>query len=80
MICLFIYFSFQFFCNRFNGGDLVAIESHSENEFLYQLLHRMNSDSKYRCMYCMNMFISVMAYLKKKQEKNVMNKKIYKNW
>lgn len=77
VICLFIYFSFQFFCNRFNGGDLVAIESHSENEFLYQLLHLMNSDSKYRCMYCMNMFISVMVYLKKNTRKKCYEQKNY---
>nr|XP_011416001.2 galactose-specific lectin nattectin-like [Crassostrea gigas] len=36
-----------FFCNRFNGGDLVAVESHSENEFLYQILHFMRSDKSF---------------------------------
>lgn len=31
-------FPVQSFCKRFNGGDLVAIESQSENEFIYQHL------------------------------------------
>nr|XP_022301766.1 galactose-specific lectin nattectin-like [Crassostrea virginica]XP_022302842.1 galactose-specific lectin nattectin-like [Crassostrea virginica] len=33
-----------FFCNRFNGGDLVSIETQSENSYIYSILNLMHSD------------------------------------
>jgi hypothetical protein len=42
-----IYYTFQSFCRRFQGGDLVTIETQSENNFIYQELLMMHENSKY---------------------------------